>query len=51
VELREKEGQTEVLWTTNFTCDLGPSWYFETFQTYAVDLMNAHLIQSYFTEN
>ncbi len=49
VEVRERAGIKEVVWTTDFVCDLGPSWYFEAFEKYAINLMNEHLIQSYFT--
>lgn len=48
VEIVEKDGVKKVIWTTNFTCDLGPSWYFEEFEKYAINLMNLHLINSYF---
>ncbi len=43
-----KDQTTAITWTTHYTCDLGPSWYFKTIENYAVDLMNRHLIQSYF---
>lgn len=48
VALNNKGNQTEVTWTTNFTCDLGPSWYFEPLEKTAIELMNEHLIRSYF---
>lgn len=49
VELKPKtDTTTEVVWTTYYTCDLGPSWYFRTIENYAVDLMNGHLINAYF---
>jgi hypothetical protein len=42
------ENQTEVIWVSNFTCDLGPKWYFEPIEKYAVGLMNQYLIDHYF---
>lgn len=44
------ESQTKVIWTSSYTCDLGPQWYFEPLEEYAVEIMNAHLINSYFKE-
>jgi hypothetical protein len=43
-----KNGQTQLTWTSNFRCDLGPSWYFGTTQRFAVGLSNEHLMDSYF---
>ncbi len=40
--------QSEVTWTTSYTCDLGPQWYFTPLENYAVRLMNLHLINTYF---
>lgn len=37
-----------ITWTTHFTCDLGPSWYFNPIESYGVEVMNRHLINSYF---
>jgi len=37
-----------IIWNTKFSCDLGPSWYFEYLEKYAVEQMNQHLINSYF---
>lgn len=51
VEIVEKEGKKMVIWTTDFICDLGPSWYFEGFEKYAISLVNEHLINAYFIEN
>ncbi|MFK8059106.1 MAG: hypothetical protein AB8B78_03350 [Polaribacter sp.] len=48
IELVEENGVNKIVWTTDFICDLGPSWYFEPFEKYAVSLMNKHLIASYF---
>lgn len=48
VELIEDKDTNKIVWTTDFTCDLGPSWYFEPFEKYAVGLMNKHLISTYF---
>ena len=49
VEIVENNNVKKVIWTTNFICDLGPSWYFEPSEKFAIDLMNQHLISSYFT--
>ncbi|MCP4523516.1 MAG: hypothetical protein GY828_04830 [Candidatus Gracilibacteria bacterium] len=51
VELSPKEGNTEITWTSEFTCDLGPSWYFLPIEKYTVDVMNEHLINTYFKGN
>ena len=48
VKFTEENNTKMVTWTTKFTCDLGPSWYFEPFEKYAINLMNEHLINSYF---
>lgn len=49
VNIQPFEGnKTKVTWTSNYTCDLGPSWYFEPMEEYAVNKMNLHLINSYF---
>lgn len=48
VALNKKDNNTEITWTTDFTCDLGPSWYFEPLEKAAIELMNEHLIRSYF---
>lgn len=48
VDLNKTGNNTEITWTTNFTCDLGPSWYFEPLENAAIKLMNEHLIHSYF---
>lgn len=42
--------KTRVTWTSNYTCDLGPNWYFEPMERYAVEKMNMHLINSYFND-
>ncbi|MBT5955053.1 hypothetical protein HOG98_10095 [bacterium] len=42
------ENQTKVIWVSNFTCNLGPKWYFEPLEKYAVGLMNQYLINNYF---
>lgn len=44
------DNKTQITWTSNYTCDLGPSWYFEPMEKYAVEKMNVHLINSYFNE-
>lgn len=48
VTQNKKDNNTEITWTTDFTCDLGPSWYFEPLEKAAIELMNEHLIRSYF---
>lgn len=49
VEITHHENNTSTItWTTDYTCDLGPSWYFKPIENYAVGLMNTHLINSYF---
>lgn len=40
--------KSKIVWTTSFRCDLGPSWYFEPLEKYAVGLMNSHLLNTYF---
>ena len=42
-------GRARQLKRDGFTFDLGPSWYFEPFEKYAIRLMNEHLINSYYT--
>lgn len=49
VKIENLENKTSIVtWTTKFTCDLGPSWYFKPLEKYAVNIMNKHLIDSYF---
>ena len=48
VNLRKVGENTEVTWVSEFSCDLGPSWYFLPIEKYTIDIMNAHLIRSYF---
>lgn len=48
VELSSKGENTVVTWTSEFTCDLGPNWYFLPIEKYTVDVMNEHLINTYF---
>lgn len=40
--------QTQITWSSSYTCDLGPQWYFETIEKQVVGVMNQHLIDSYF---
>ncbi|MBB3696810.1 hypothetical protein KMW28_22790 [Flammeovirga yaeyamensis] len=51
VEINAKEEFTEVIWTSNYTCDLGPKWYFSPIEDFVVNIMNEHLIHSYFDGN
>lgn len=44
------DNTSTVTWTTQFYCDLGPSWYFNPLEKYAVEVMNLHLINSFFNE-
>lgn len=48
VSLVPQKEKTEVVWQSDFTCDLGPKWYFEPIEKYAVKKMNEHLLSSYF---
>lgn len=49
VSIKKQDNDTsKITWTTKFTCDLGPNWYFEPFEKYGVKVMNEHLIQSFF---
>lgn len=43
-----ENGTSSIIWDTYFTCDLGPSWYFKPTEKYGVQVMNEHLINSYF---
>lgn len=43
--------QYEITWTSQYTCDLNPKWYFEPLEEYVVSKMNEHLINSYFGGN
>ncbi|WP_452597326.1 hypothetical protein [Pontimicrobium sp. MEBiC01747] len=43
-----KNNTSTITWNTFFTCDLGPSWYFKPTEKYGVQVMNTHLINSYF---
>lgn len=45
---KNNKGKSLVQWTSTYSCDLGPHWYFETLEDFAVKLMNQHLINSYF---
>ncbi len=42
-----ENNRTEVTWTSNFECDLGPTWYFKPIEKYAVKTMNLHLLNTY----
>lgn len=49
IELNQLDSKnTQITWTTDFVCDLGPSWYFEPLEKYAVGKMNNYLLSSYF---
>jgi len=48
VDLIHKNEKTEIVWNTDFSCDLGPQWYFEPLEKYAVKKMNQHLLESFF---
>ncbi|KXX66674.1 hypothetical protein [Flammeovirga sp. SJP92] len=51
VEIENREHQSIVTWTSSYTCDLGPKWYFGPIESYVVNVMNQHLIHSYFDGN
>ena len=40
--------ETKIKWTSEYRCDLGPSWYFKPLERKAVQIMNRHLIDAYF---
>ncbi|OHX64669.1 hypothetical protein [Flammeovirga pacifica] len=42
---------SQVTWTSEYTCDLGPQWYFKPIEKWVVTVMNEHLIHSYFERN
>ncbi len=49
VELEHHPNETTTIhWTTQFTCDLGPTWYFVPIERHGIEVMNEHLIQAYF---
>jgi len=50
IENNIDNNQSTVTWTSSYTCDLGPQWYFEFLEEMAVKQMNDHLINSYFGE-
>lgn len=37
-----------VVWTSTYTCELGPQWYFVPIERYAVRLMHKYLVELYF---
>jgi len=39
---------SKVRWTSHYTCDLAPAWYFAPIERYAVGLSNQHLISTFF---
>ncbi len=44
------DNKTEVKWTSEYQCELGPNWYFEPIENFAVETMNKHLIDAYFIQ-
>jgi len=46
--IKMNSNQTKIKWTSQYQCDLGPSWYFEPIEKIAVEVMNKHLINAYF---
>ena len=46
--VRMSGNQTKVTWKSEYICDLGPQWYFEPMERYAVELMNMYLMNLYF---
>ncbi len=51
VNVEKQQDKSIVTWTSVYTCDLGPQWYFNPLEKIAVKEMNKHLINSYFNEN
>ncbi|WP_044205534.1 hypothetical protein [Flammeovirga sp. OC4] len=51
VEIEHQDDQSIVTWTSSYTCDLGPQWYFGPMEELVVNVMNEHLIHSYFNGN
>lgn len=50
VNIDSSENESRITWTSTYTCDLGPQWYFEPLQEMVVSEMNNHLIDAYFDE-
>lgn len=46
--LPQNDHQTRISWTSTYTCDLNPRWYFAPLERYAVGLANTHLLDAYF---
>ena len=46
--IKSEDETTQIKWTSEFQCDLGPSWYFEPLEKMAVAQMNQYLIDVYF---
>lgn len=44
------DNKTEVKWTSSYQCELGPHWYFEPLEAFAVKTMNKHLLDAYFNQ-
>ncbi len=51
VLIDNKPHNTSIInWTTEYYCELTPSWYYNPLEKYAVEVMNKHLINSFFNE-
>ncbi|NQY29084.1 MAG: hypothetical protein HRT69_06390 [Flavobacteriaceae bacterium] len=50
INSNEINNTSTITWTTHFTCDLGPSWYFEPIKRYGVEVMNTHLLNTFFKQ-
>jgi len=48
VSIENKNNSSVITWNTHYTCDLGPSWYFQPIENYGVETMNTFLIESFF---
>ncbi len=49
VEVKKTQNNVnQITWKSSYKCNLGPQWYFEPIETFAVDLMNLHLLKSFF---
>jgi len=48
VSIEEKNGQHELTWSSQYTCNLGPQWYFQPIEEKAIEQMHHFLMESYF---
>ena len=45
------DGTSTITWSTDYYCDLAPTWYFEPLEAYAIETSTNYLISSYFESN